>query len=99
MRVLVTGGAGFIGRHLVAALVADEAQGTEVVVLDNLHRGERAALAPFERSGALRFVAGDVRERAALDAVMAGVEVVYHLAAPLTTVLYQGLRRVSYLVL
>lgn len=78
MSVLVTGGAGFIGRHLVAALVAD---GAEVVVLDNLHRGERAALAPFEQSGALRFVDGDVRDRAAVAAAMAGVEVVYHLAA------------------
>jgi nucleoside-diphosphate-sugar epimerase len=57
MRVLVTGGAGFVGHHLVSSLVA---AGHEVVVLDNLHRGS------FERRvWRARLVAGDVRDRAA----------------------------------
>ena len=43
MKVLVTGGAGFIGAHLVASLVA---AGDAVVVLDNLKRGSMAKLAP-----------------------------------------------------
>ena len=81
MNVLVTGGAGFIGLHLVAALVA---AGEEVVVLDNLRRGNRAGLGAIERrtrAGALRFLEGDVRDRDTVRAAMQGVERVYHLAA------------------
>lgn len=78
MRVLVTGGAGFIGAHLVNHLVA---AGDEVVVLDNLRRGVRSKLAPAERDGGVRFVEGDLRDRGALLAAMAGTERVYHLAA------------------
>lgn len=78
MRVLVTGGAGFIGAHLVERLVA---AGDEVVVLDNLRRGNRRKLDAVERSGAVSFVEGDVRDRAALQSALAGVERVYHLAA------------------
>lgn len=78
MAVLVTGGAGFIGSHLVSALAAS---GVEVVVLDNLRRGRREPLAALERSGAVRFVEGDVRDRATLAAAMQGLTQVYHLAA------------------
>jgi UDP-glucose 4-epimerase len=72
MKVLVTGGAGFIGSHLVAALVA---AGDEVVVLDNLRRGDRARLL------AARFVEGDVRDPAILQEVTQGCRRIYHLAA------------------
>lgn len=78
MRVLVTGGAGFIGAHLVAALAA---AGDEVAVLDNLRRGVPEKLAPFERDGAVRFVEGDIRDRAAVQRAMQGVARVYHAAA------------------
>jgi len=71
----VTGGAGFIGSNLVGALVA---RGTPVVVLDSLVSGYRSNLDAYP---AVRFVEGDVRDRAAVDAAMDGVEVVYHLAA------------------
>jgi UDP-glucose 4-epimerase len=74
-RVLVTGGAGFIGSNLVGALVA---RGVSVVVLDNLVSGYRSNLDPFP---AVRFVEGDVRDRAAVDAAMSDVDVVFHLAA------------------
>jgi len=74
-RALVTGGAGFIGSNLVAALVA---RGTPVVVLDSLVSGYRSNL---DALPSVRFVEGDVRDRAAVDAAMEGVEVVYHLAA------------------
>lgn len=73
MRVLVTGGAGFIGAHVVAALAR---AGDEVVVLDSLRRGDAAAIA-----GGARFIAGDLRDTAALGAAMGGVQRVYHLAA------------------
>ncbi|HKS69403.1 MAG TPA: NAD-dependent epimerase/dehydratase family protein [Ktedonobacterales bacterium] len=73
MRVLVTGGAGFVGAHLSAALVAG---GDEVTVLDNLHRGSRARVP----DGA-RFVEGDLRDVEMLRTAMRGAERVYHLAA------------------
>lgn len=73
MRVTVTGGAGFIGSHLVDALVA---RGDDVVVLDNLHRGRRELVHP-----AARFIEGDVRDEATLAAAVAGADAVFHLAA------------------
>lgn len=78
MKVLVTGGAGFIGAHLVDALVA---AGDEVVVLDNLRRGDRARLVKGERAGAVRFIDGDVRDRETVCAAIQGAGRVYHLAA------------------
>ena len=85
MSIVVTGGAGFIGRHLVARLCttrgafgcADE----PVVVLDNLRRGSREALEPLIRAGDVRFVEGDVRAAALVAEVMCGAEYVFHLAA------------------
>ena len=84
MKVLVTGGAGFIGSHLVDRLV--EAR-HEVVVLDNLDpqvhgRVEQPRhLAGHLASGAVRFLRGDVTDRAALGAALEGAEAVVHLAA------------------
>jgi UDP-glucose 4-epimerase len=76
MLVLVTGGAGFIGSHSVDALLAG---GARVRVLDNLSAGHRDHL-PAD-SAALDFVAADIRDRAAVDASLAGVDAVLHLAA------------------
>ena len=59
MRVLVTGGAGFLGSHLVDALVA---AGDEVVVLDNLYRGSLANIDQHLRTGAVRFIEADIRD-------------------------------------
>jgi len=73
---LVTGGAGFIGSHLVETLVAG---GCRVSVLDNLSSGKQAnldAVAPR-----IRFFRGDIRDPAALEAAVFGCEVVFHLAA------------------
>ncbi|MEQ1885592.1 MAG: SDR family NAD(P)-dependent oxidoreductase [Bryobacteraceae bacterium] len=76
MRALVTGGAGFIGAHLCSALVSS---GASVVVLDNLRRGSREALARC--GGSVELIEGDVRDFAAVERVMAGADVVFHLAA------------------
>jgi UDP-glucose 4-epimerase len=73
---LVTGGAGFIGSHLVAALAAD---GQWVRVLDDLSSGLRENLAGIDP--APEVVPGDVADAAAVDRAMAGVGTVYHLAA------------------
>jgi UDP-glucose 4-epimerase len=73
MKALVTGGAGFIGSNIVERLLA---MGHEPVVLDNLASGFADNLLP-----GVRFVAGDVRDRAAVDAAVSGCQVVFHLAA------------------
>jgi len=71
--LLVTGGCGFIGSHLSAAL---RARGDAVRVLDDLSTGSEANLAP----GA-ELVRGDVADHAAVRAAMEGVDGVFHLAA------------------
>lgn len=72
-RILVTGGAGFIGSHVVELLLA---QGFSVVVLDNESTGSRANLNP-----AAEFVAGDVRNPNDLAPIFAaGVDAVFHIA-------------------
>ncbi len=76
-RVLVTGGAGTIGSHLVDLLV-DE--GASVVVLDNFVRGRMANLASATRAP-VEVVHGDIRDRALLQRLMDGTEVVFHQAA------------------
>lgn len=73
MRVLVTGGVGFIGRHLVEAL---RDSGDEVVVLDNLRRGNRRAI-PDD----VYFIEGDIRDYDTVHRAMSGCVTVYHLAA------------------
>ena len=85
MRVLVTGGAGFIGSHLVDLLVS---RGHEVSVLDNLDpqvHGPAAelssGLADQVQSGAVRFHRGDVTDMAVLEGALGNVEAVVHLAA------------------
>jgi UDP-N-acetylglucosamine/UDP-N-acetyl-alpha-D-glucosaminouronate 4-epimerase len=73
VRALVTGGAGFIGSHLVDALVAD---GAAVVVVDDLSTGDAAHL-----PAAADLVTGDVVDPDLLDRVTAGCDVVFHQAA------------------
>ena len=76
MRVLVTGGAGFIGHHLVRALLD---RGDEVAVIDDFRTGRHWRLAGVLDDIVL--VEGDVRDPAALDRAVAGCEVILHEAA------------------
>lgn len=76
MKVLVTGGAGFIGSHLSEELAA---QGNEVCVLDNLSVG-RNNLPVLKECGA-EFVEGDIRDLALVTKVSKGCGAVFHLAA------------------
>jgi UDP-glucose 4-epimerase len=78
-RVLVTGGAGTIGSHVVDQLVAKGA--TEVVVLDNLVRGRLENLSWALANGPVRVVDGDIRDIDLLREVTAGKDLVFHLAA------------------
>src|SRR3954470_24375280 len=76
MTTLVTGGAGFIGSHLVEALLA---RGDAVRVLDDFSTGNPANLRPF--AGRVELARGSVARPADADAAVAGCDVVYHLAA------------------
>jgi len=78
MRILVTGGAGFLGSHLADRLVAD---GHEVFALDNLSSGRRRNIAHLEASGRFRFIEADV-----VDTLPAcgPLDRIYHLASPVT---------------
>jgi UDP-glucose 4-epimerase len=78
-RVLVTGGAGLIGSHIVDHLVLESA--AEVVVLDNFVRGRRENLAGAIDRGRVTIVEGDIRDRALVGEVMKGIDVVFHQAA------------------
>jgi UDP-glucose 4-epimerase len=77
--VLVTGGAGLVGSHIVDRLI-DEGAG-EIRVLDNLIRGRHANLAPARARRRITFLEGDVRDRAAVRAAVAGCDYVFHQAA------------------
>ena len=75
-RCLVTGGAGFIGSHIVDALVQ---RGDEVCVFDNLSSGKKENLSHHQNK--VRFILGDVRDEAAVKEAVKGVDYVFHLAA------------------
>ncbi len=85
MRILVTGGAGFIGSHYVRRVLTDaypQTAGAEVTVLDKLtYSGNPANLDPVAGSPRLRFVVGDICDPAVVDQVMAGQDLVVHFAA------------------
>jgi UDP-glucose 4-epimerase len=77
MRVLVTGGAGFIGSHLTELLLS---QGHEVIVIDNLHSGRLNNLASVAHHPAFAFHRGDIRDQKGLTPLFEGVDWVFHLA-------------------
>jgi len=78
MKALVTGGAGFIGSHLVDGLLA---AGWEVIALDNLSTGRRANLAHLAAEPRFRLVEGDICDGALVGRLLEGCDVVFHLAA------------------
>jgi UDP-glucose 4-epimerase len=75
----VTGGAGFIGSHIVELLI--EAGAAEVRVIDNMVRGRRANLARALASNRVRLVEGDIRDAAQMKALVEGCDTVFHQAA------------------
>jgi dTDP-L-rhamnose 4-epimerase len=80
MKILVTGGAGFVGSHTVDALLK---KGHEVRVFDNLSpqvHGSESKI-PDYLNTEVEFIKGDVRDREALKKALEGVEVIYHFAA------------------
>ena len=77
-RVLVTGGAGFIGSHLVDRLANE---GCRVVVLDDLSSGSLENIRGNLDSGRVRFIEGDVRDSKVVEDAVKDVDLVCHLAA------------------
>ena len=77
-RILVTGGAGFIGSNLVEVLLS---QCNEVVVLDNFATGKRENLAPFAENPHFTLIEGDIRNMATCRQAVDGIDYVLHEAA------------------
>ncbi|MHC4666183.1 MAG: GDP-mannose 4,6-dehydratase [Planctomycetota bacterium] len=78
MRVLVTGGAGFIGSHLVERLLKDN---QSVTVVDNLSTGSLENIGGFQKDPKFDFVEGDVRNAGLMEQLAQRCDVIYHLAA------------------
>jgi UDP-glucose 4-epimerase len=92
MRVLITGGAGFIGSHLADALIA---RGDHVVALDNFSTGSTANIKHITRN--FEFIDGDIRNTELIDETTKDVELVLHMAAALgvNTILESPLESIS----
>lgn len=78
MRILITGGAGFIGSHLTDRLVAD---GHQITILDNLATGRKENLAAHLSGKSVNFIEGSILDLPLLDGLIKETEYVFHLAA------------------
>jgi len=78
---LVTGGAGFIGSHLVSSLLG---RGYQVRVLDNLSTGKLENLLHVQKE--IEFAQGDIRDRKQVSEAVYGVDVIFHLAAQVSVI-------------
>lgn len=77
-KILVTGGAGFIGSNLIETLLK---QSNQVVCLDNFATGKRENITPFMGNPAFTLIEGDIRDLAACKKAVAGIDYVLHQAA------------------
>ena len=78
MRVLITGGAGFIGSHLAGRLLAE---GEKVAVIDNLSTGSLSNIAGLRTNPNFAFIEGDIQDAALMEPLAEQCDVIYHLAA------------------
>ena len=78
MKILITGGAGFIGSHLAERLVEE---GNQVVVIDNLSTGRLENIESIKTNGNFHYTIGSILNRELMEKLMEGVDQVYHLAA------------------
>lgn len=84
MRILITGGAGYIGTELVHSLIENEEN--EIIIYDNLSRNNyNLFLEGRLNPGKIRFIHGDILDSRKLKKVLDGIELVIHLAAKVTT--------------
>lgn len=78
-RILVTGGAGFVGSHIVDALLAEGA--AEVIAIDNMVRGNYQNIQKASQNKNFRFVEGDIRDQALVNDLVEGCDYLFHEAA------------------
>ncbi len=78
MKILITGGAGFIGSHLSERLLTE---GHEVTVLDDLSTGRRENLRSLDGSNSLRLIEGNILDDDLVQDLVAGADMIFHLAA------------------
>lgn len=78
-RILVTGGAGFVGSHIVDQLIAHDA--ASITVIDNMVRGRPANLADALESGRVTLIEGDICDKPQMDMLIRAADVVFHQAA------------------
>jgi len=78
-RVLVTGGAGFVGSHIIDLLVDEGCR--QIVAVDNMVRGRAENLAASMRRGPVRLVEGDIRDRGLMEKLVGDADLVFHQAA------------------
>ena len=81
MKILITGGAGFLGSHLCARLLEE---GNEVICLDNFFTGQKRNIYPFMNNPAFEFIRHDITFPIFLE-----VDAIYNLACPASPVHYQ----------
>ena len=79
-RILITGGAGFVGSHTAELLIKTE-DVKEVIIVDNFLRGHHRNLEAALPSGKLTIVKGDIRDEALLGRLMDGIDYCFHMAA------------------
>ena len=78
MKILITGGAGFIGRHLCEKYVE---AGHNVICLDNFMAGNISNIRPLTHERNFKLIKGDIRDFDLMEKIMPGVDVIFHLAA------------------
>lgn len=78
-RILITGGAGFVGSFIADELLSHDVK--EIILLDNLVRGTRENIETQLKTGKVRLVEGDVRDRALVKGLLKGINYCYHMAA------------------
>lgn len=78
MKILITGGAGFIGSHLAEKLLQ---KGQEVFVIDNLSTGSLKNVTPFKKNKDFHFIRGTVLDSKKIEKIVKKVDQIYHLAA------------------
>lgn len=78
-KVLITGGAGFIGSFIADQLLEEDAR--EIILIDNLTRGSKKNIAEALSSRRVKLIEGDIRDRGLLNELFHGIDYVFHMAA------------------
>lgn len=78
-KILITGGAGFIGSYVVEQLLKEGVG--EIIIIDNLVRGSKSNIENALKGGRVKLIEGDIRDKSLLDEIFRGVDYCFHLAA------------------